>query len=133
MKRPCQADVSRQLHDAQFKQQMENVKEGKYSYLGSSSGVYMLNRLFPSNYKDRSEDDGGPTPEAVMHGNEDDLMVARFGSKSARLNVGPGANWSDRTSSPPFSSSASPSSATCVSSSKWRLPPKPVIDRLVEL
>ncbi|CAO3592478.1 unnamed protein product [Absidia cylindrospora] len=105
-------------HDAQIQEQLENAREGKYAYLGSSSGVYMLNRLFPKNTNDNDCMDDEHS-RAMLQGKEDDVMMARFGHKSSHLNVGPGAN-DDATSS-------------SGSASLWILPPKPVVDRLVDL
>lgn len=79
--------------------------EGKYAYMGSSSGVYMLHRLFPA--VNRGEDVGRPLPS-----NEDDAMVTIFRSEKSDT-----------------------SSFCCgkASDEPWVLPPKEVIDRLLQL
>ncbi|KAI8334990.1 fungal-specific transcription factor domain-containing protein [Chlamydoabsidia padenii] len=122
IKRLHQIDKSRQSHDAHMKEQLENAKEGKYAYLGSSSGVYMLKRLF------RNGDDQ-PTPQTLIQGNEDDVMVARSGLKSSRLHIGPGAKDHMEGCFP----SSSINSRGLTLPTPWKLPPKPVVDRLVEL
>ncbi|KAI8092547.1 fungal-specific transcription factor domain-containing protein [Halteromyces radiatus] len=108
-------DETAASHDSHMKELLKNAKEGKYAYLGSSSGVYMLNRLFPSNSKECSEETHNP--QSVVRGNEDDVMVARFAPKSSQLTMGPGGT----------------STQFAKTSSRWKLPPKPVVDRLVQL
>lgn len=103
--------------DTHMEEQLESAKEGKYAYLGSSSGVYMLKRLFPEETQDSAMDQV-PNSRTLVQANEDDIMVARFGHKSNQLSVGPGACESAPESPSPHA---------------WVLPPKPVVDRLVKM
>ncbi|KAI8341917.1 fungal-specific transcription factor domain-containing protein [Chlamydoabsidia padenii] len=102
--------------DTHMEEQLESVKEGKYAYVGSSSGVYMLKQLFPKETQDNSMDQVPNSCTLVQANEEDDLMVARFGHKSTLHNTCPGMCTPNHSS---------PSS--------WQLPPKPVVDRLVEM
>ncbi|CAO3615870.1 unnamed protein product [Cunninghamella echinulata] len=98
------------LKDSHIEDQLDSVKANKYAFIGSSSGVYMLNRLFQCEEKVDGSSDTNCTP-TVYGGKGGDVMVARFGHKSSQINFGPGTP----------------------DDSVWVLPPKPVVDHLVKL
>ncbi|ORX59479.1 hypothetical protein DM01DRAFT_1332954 [Hesseltinella vesiculosa] len=95
---PPAADQPPAKRDALESVQIENAKKGLYSYLGSSSGVYMLDQLYPK----------APGAKQMVRGTEDDVMVARV---DIATNFPTASEWPK----------------------EWPVPPKPVLDRLVDL
>lgn len=84
----------------------EESKE-PYSYVGSSSGIYLLSRLFTNNMTNTSEQSALPRP---LEGHEEDLMIARFGrDRLNKLGV-------ERILNP-----------------DWKLPPKELTDHLIKM
>lgn len=88
----------------------ENEKggEGPFSYVGSSSGIYLLSRLFPKDGNRHEESDPIPRP---VDGHEEDLMIANYNSRSS---------WH----SPNFMPHAAPD---------WKIPPKEITDYLTDM
>lgn len=87
----------------------ESRTDEPFSYVGSSSGIYLLSRLFPKDGKQLKNDNADALPRP-LEGHEDDLMIARFGSdKLNKLGFG-------RDSEP-----------------HWKLPPKELTDHLVDM
>ncbi|CAO3617654.1 unnamed protein product [Cunninghamella blakesleeana] len=98
------------IKDLHEEEQLESIKAGKYSFIGSSSGVYMLNRLFE--HEKNLDKSGEHHPaQKLFNGEGGDVMIARFGNKSSQINFGPGI----------------------LDDSVWVLPPKKLIDHLVEI
>ncbi|KAI8365979.1 fungal-specific transcription factor domain-containing protein [Radiomyces spectabilis] len=81
-------------------------EESDYSYMGSSSGVYMLNKMFP----DDDPDNKKCKRNRPLQGNEDDIMIARFDHTG---DFWLGTNKKDKA--------------------PWELPHQEVVDRLVEI
>ncbi|KAI8368542.1 fungal-specific transcription factor domain-containing protein [Blakeslea trispora] len=80
-----------------------------FSYVGSSSGIYLLSRLFTRNttHMDRKEKEALPRP---VDDNEEDLMIARFGGDPLnKLGFG-------RILNP-----------------DWKIPPKDLTDHLIQI
>ncbi|KAI7888757.1 fungal-specific transcription factor domain-containing protein [Mucor mucedo] len=86
----------------------ENEKDGPFSYVGSSSGIYLLSRLFPKDGNGYEESDPIPRP---VDGHEEDLMIANYNSRSS---------WNN----PTFMQHAAPD---------WKLPPKALTDYLTDM
>lgn len=87
----------------------ESRTDEPFSYVGSSSGIYLLSRLFPKDGNQLKNDNADALPRP-LEGHEDDLMIARFGSdKLNKLGFG-------RDSEP-----------------HWKLPPKELTDHLVDM
>lgn len=84
----------------------EEKGEGPFSYVGSSSGIYLLSRMF----KDGQPEDSESLPRPV-DGDEDDLMIANFNGRS-RLSKG---------------GFSKPLKAD------WKLPPKELTDHLIDM
>ncbi|KAI8072841.1 fungal-specific transcription factor domain-containing protein [Gongronella butleri] len=81
----------------------ESAQNGHYSYLGSSSGVYMLDQLYSrGNKKD--------TANQLVRGAEDDVMIPRFSPANEKFQIGPGAHLPK----------------------EWALPPKSLLDLVVK-
>lgn len=81
-----------------------------FSYVGSSSGIYLLSRLFP---KDGTHlhPKASETLPRPLEGHEDDLMIARF-------------NGGDRLNKLGFSKNLD---------ADWKLPPKELTDYLIDM
>ncbi|KAI9319626.1 fungal-specific transcription factor domain-containing protein [Dichotomocladium elegans] len=81
--------------------------DARYFYMGSSSGVHLINKLL--------QDDGGASsrygPNKTSGGEEEDMMVPRFRDDNVSMKI------------------------TCgyQSMEKWEVPPQEIVDRLVEL
>ncbi|KAI8994821.1 fungal-specific transcription factor domain-containing protein [Pilobolus umbonatus] len=80
-----------------------------YAYVGSSSGIYLLNRLFEKEGSRMPAIPPNTIPRPV-EGHEDDLMISR-----------------------PFNEMNSESAWKMDNNYNWQLPPKPVVDHIVQL
>lgn len=96
----------------------KTANDGSYSLMGSSSGIYMLGKLFPQHQEkpnaERQAEEGGLVFPKALRGYGDDLMIARpeF-TKAGHCSLFSMPVQDD----PPA----------------WNLPAKEVVDRLVEL
>lgn len=80
-----------------------------FSYVGSSSGIYLLSRLFPKENSILRPDASEVIPRP-LEGHEDDLMIARFNGDNLE-NFGFGRKYDV----------------------DWKLPPKELTDYLVDM
>ncbi|CAO3608615.1 unnamed protein product [Mucor hiemalis] len=87
----------------------EERADEPFSYVGSSSGIYLLSRLFPKDGNQLKNDNSDALPRP-LEGHEDDLMIARFGS--------------DKLNKLGFGRDCEP---------HWKLPPKELTDYLVDM
>lgn len=88
----------------------ESPKDEPFSYIGSSSGIYLLSRLFPKDNAAIRPDAKEALPRP-LEGHEDDLMVARFGT--------------DKLNKLGFAKRTNPDD--------WKLPPKELTDYLIDM
>jgi hypothetical protein len=126
--RSASRSVSAEVHDEEQEQNSDTIKHTNeiktleclddkervnepFSYVGSSSGIYLLSRLFPKDNAAFHPDNSEALPRP-LEGHEDDLMVARFGQGDKLNKLGFGRN-----PNPP----------------DWKLPPKELTDHLVDM
>lgn len=86
------------------------IEKEPFSYVGSSSGIYLLSRLFP-NENTCFHPDANEVPHRALEGHEDDLMIARYSSNTREKHIG------------------SPKSLQ----TDWKLPPKELVDHLIDM
>lgn len=86
-----------------------STKDEPFSYVGSSSGIYLLSRLFPKDNSSIRPDATEVLPRP-LEGHEDDLMIARFNG--------------DRLDKFGFGRKYDPD---------WNLPPKELTDYLISM
>ncbi|GAA5801806.1 hypothetical protein HPULCUR_007260 [Helicostylum pulchrum] len=94
--------------DEAYKNACKHRGDEPFSYVGSSSGIYLLSRLFPKENSILRPDASEVLPRP-LEGHEDDLMIARFNGDNLD-NFGLGKKYD----------------------ADWKLPPKELTDYLID-